>query len=100
MTESADGWIVSRRWRHIVTKEIETGAETPTVGRISTLPSIRGYIDRKLVCFSDDFVGPLGAEFLHFGDVRLTRVADMPGYPTKKALFGGPQTRTKAVIAA
>lgn len=28
----------------------------------------------------------------------LTSVADMPGYPTRNALFGGPQTRTKAVI--
>jgi hypothetical protein len=25
-----------------------------------------------------------------------TNVADMPGYPTRKLLFGGPQTRTKA----
>ena len=30
-------------------------------------------------------------------DVR-TKVADMPGYPTRKDPFGGPQTRTKAVI--
>ena len=30
----------------------------------------------------------------------LTSVAEIPGYPTKYALFGGPQTRTKAVIAA
>jgi hypothetical protein len=28
----------------------------------------------------------------------LTRVADMPGYPTRKLLFGGPETRTKAAI--
>lgn len=42
VTESAEGCIVSRRWRHIVTSETETGRETPTVGRISTLPSIRG----------------------------------------------------------
>jgi hypothetical protein len=25
-----------------------------------------------------------------------TNVADMPGYPTRKLLFGGPVTRTKA----
>lgn len=25
-----------------------------------------------------------------------TSVADMPGYPTRKLLFGGPETRTKA----
>ena len=49
-----------------MTREIETGAETPTVGRISTLPSIRGYIDRKLVCFSDDFVGPFGSRIPPF----------------------------------
>jgi len=28
----------------------------------------------------------------------LTKVAEMPGYPTKKLLFGGPETRTKAAI--
>lgn len=27
-----------------------------------------------------------------------TKVADMPGYPTRKLLFGGPETLTKAVI--
>ena len=32
--------------------------------------------------------------------LSLTSVADIPGYPTRYALFGGPQTRTKAVIAA
>lgn len=25
-------------------------------------------------------------------------VAEMPGYPTRKLLFGGPETRTKAVV--
>lgn len=29
---------------------------------------------------------------------RLTNVADMPGYPTRKLLFGGPDTRTKAAM--
>ncbi len=28
----------------------------------------------------------------------LTKVADMPGYPTKKLVFGRPETRTKALI--
>ena len=28
----------------------------------------------------------------------LTHVADMPGYPTRKLLFGGPETRTKADV--
>lgn len=28
--------------------------------------------------------------------LKRTRVADMPGYPTRKLLFGGPETRTKA----
>ena len=42
VTESADGWMVSRRRRDIVTRETLTGAEMPTLGRISTLPSIRG----------------------------------------------------------
>lgn len=34
------------------------------------------------------------------GDMEegLTRVAEIPGYPTRKLLFGGPETRTKAVI--
>lgn len=31
------------------------------------------------------------------GTVR-TRVAEMPGYPTRKLVFGRPDTRTKAVI--
>lgn len=30
------------------------------------------------------------------GGAEHTRVADMPGYPTRKLLFGGPETRTKA----
>lgn len=30
--------------------------------------------------------------------VVLTSVADMPGYPTKKLLLGGPETRTKAAM--
>jgi hypothetical protein len=35
--------MVSRFWRHIRTKETGTGIEKPWPGRISTLPSIRGY---------------------------------------------------------
>jgi hypothetical protein len=30
--------------------------------------------------------------------VELTKVADMPGYPTRKLLLGGPDTRTNAAI--
>jgi hypothetical protein len=30
--------------------------------------------------------------------MELTNVADMPGYPTRKLLFGGPETLTKAAI--
>jgi hypothetical protein len=29
---------------------------------------------------------------------QLTRVADIPGYPTRKLLFGGPETLTKAAM--
>ena len=29
----------------------------------------------------------------------LTRVAEIPGYPTKKLLFGGPRTRTNAAMS-
>jgi len=29
---------------------------------------------------------------------KLTRVAEIPGYPTRKLLFGGPETLTKAAI--
>jgi hypothetical protein len=43
VTESADGCIVSRRCSAMVTRETLTGAETPMSGRISTLPSMRGY---------------------------------------------------------
>jgi len=39
---SADGWIVSRRKRAMVTRETFTGALKPAEGRISTFPSIRG----------------------------------------------------------
>jgi hypothetical protein len=31
---------------------------------------------------------------------RRTNVADMPGYPTRKLLLGGPETRTKADMVA
>lgn len=48
MKASAEGWIVSRRWRHIVTREMRTGAEMPTSGRISTLPSTRGRVAETL----------------------------------------------------
>lgn len=86
MSESADGLMDSRRCSETVISETLTGAETPTPGLISTRPSIRG------------------------------SVADMPGYPTfamyvsdplcspslcdltKKLLFGGPETRTKAAM--
>ena len=44
VTESAEGWIVSLRCRHIVTSEMFTGAVMPTLGRISTLPSTRGCV--------------------------------------------------------
>lgn len=40
---SADGCIDSRRWRHTVTSDTSTGADTPWAGRISTLPTTRGY---------------------------------------------------------
>lgn len=43
VTESADGCMVSRRCNAMVTRETLTGADTPMSGRISTLPSIRGY---------------------------------------------------------
>jgi hypothetical protein len=37
-------------------------------------------------------------------DMRIaythTSVADMPGYPTRKLLLGGPETRTKAAMVA
>jgi len=75
-----------------------TGTDTPTVGRISTLPSIRGYNHRHVSTLPLPR-SPRTATFDHVV-TQLTKVADMPGYPTRKALFGGPQTRTKAVIAA
>ena len=31
---------------------------------------------------------------------KLTSVAEIPGYPTRKLLFGGPETRTLAGAAA
>lgn len=43
VTESAWGWMLSRRWREMVTIEMLTGLDMPTAGRISTVPSIRGY---------------------------------------------------------
>ena len=41
--ESAAGCMVSLRWREMVTREMLTGAVIPAFGRISTVPSIRGY---------------------------------------------------------
>lgn len=41
-TFSAAGCIVSRRWRHMRTRDTLTGADIPDDGRISTLPSILG----------------------------------------------------------
>lgn len=32
------------------------------------------------------------------GEGKRTSVAEMPGYPTRKFVFGRPDTRTKAVI--
>ena len=82
VTESAAGWIVSRRRRHIVTSEIETGADMPTVGRISTFPSIRGYGGAR--------VSPAVPNSANVSENRVsqgsfqskilpTRVADIPG---------------------
>jgi hypothetical protein len=31
---------------------------------------------------------------------KHTKVAEMPGYPTKKLLFGGPETLTNAAISS
>ena len=44
MTLSAAGLMLSRRCSETVTSETLTGAETPTAGRISTLPSMRGSV--------------------------------------------------------
>lgn len=30
------------------------------------------------------------------GIAKLTNVAEIPGYPTRKLLLGGPETRTEA----
>ena len=72
----------------------------PIVGLTSTLPSMRGCLVGPLAQPSDfleiqwfSFEYPLPDHF-------LTKVADMPGYPTKNALFGGPHTRTNAVMTA
>lgn len=46
-SESAVGLIVSRRCRWIVTIETRTGAVALIPGRISTLPSNRGYVDSQ-----------------------------------------------------
>lgn len=81
-----------------MTSETETGAETPTVGRISTVPFIRGYRHMSLAEIQqEDYQSHLPVINIR---TLLTNVADIPGYPTRNALFGGPQTRTKAVIAA
>lgn len=42
--------------------------------------------------------GPCGLIATACREARLTNVADMPGYPTKKLLFGGPDTRTNAAM--
>lgn len=102
---SAAGCIVSRRCRHILTNETATGAEYPCEGLISTLPSIRGYVLRADVSIpvrkARSVPHPHADETKQSrtqGPVRLTSVAEMPGYPTKKLLFGGPETRTEAAI--
>lgn len=72
-----------------MTSDTNTGADTPWAGRISTLPTTRGY-DIVSQCL-----------FVHVGiQVREahTDVAEMPGYPTRKLLFGGPETLTKAEV--
>lgn len=70
------------------TKEIATGADMPVRGLISTFPSIRGY----------GAVLSTNAPSINIINKELTSVAEMPGYPTRKLLFGGPETRTKAAI--
>jgi hypothetical protein len=91
---SAEGWIVSRRYRAMVASETLTGAEKPDAGLISTLPSILGY---RSMCALVFFILPSSRQdnIRPSCDAR-TRVAEMPGYPTKKLLFGGPHIRTAA----
>jgi hypothetical protein len=86
-SDSAEGCIVSRLCKHMRTKEIATGADMPVRGLISTFPSIRGY--GKLLSAN----APSGIIIK-----KLTSVAEIPGYPTRKLLFGGPETLTKAAI--
>lgn len=85
VTESAAGCILSFLRSEMVTREIGTGFVMPASGRISTVPSRRGY---RLVSNVQD-----GRRF-----AEHTNVAEMPGYPTKKFVLGRPATRTKAFI--
>ena len=64
----------------------------PVAGLISTFPSIRGLKFHFVSYLSVKKPSNLRKRSL------LTRVADMPGYPTRKLLFGGPETLTNAVI--
>ena len=104
--------MLSRRYRPIETYEILNGALTPTPGRISTLPSIRGYPnvhDEKHISnwrirlsnLFSDVVNPDCKRKMSGLEVCFshTSVAAIPGYPTRKLLFGGPLTLTRAVIS-
>ena len=80
-----------------------------------TLPPLQGYCDKRDIngrC--DSSVGPdldsafdagLNPDKVSKGRQRatfalaLTNVAEMPGYPTKKFVFGRPDTRTNALIS-
>lgn len=85
--------------------EMLTGAEIPALGRISTLPSMRGctiffFLKKKKRLATRTKLGSqmfihrpapanLNSDRTH-GDLNgereggITRVADMPGYPTRK----------------
>lgn len=84
--------MLSRLWSAIVTIETLTGLDMPTPGRISTVPSIRGY-----TCQHPPLRGE-GAHLLRRHSLELTKVAEIPGYPTRKFVFGRPDTRTNALI--
>lgn len=66
-----------------------TGLVIPVSGLISTVPSILGYVKQ---------VSGLDSGFAVQPHVALTRVAEIPGYPIKKFVFGRPETRTNALI--
>ncbi len=70
----------------------------PMVGLISTLPSMRGYVESVSIASEVEKLNVSPLNTLPRNRLSLTRVADMPGYPTRKALFGGPHTRTNAVM--